>query len=206
VQQRKKIYLKIWLRIKRPVNEIQAGSQGSKGGQSLQIGDEDFVYVLTEKHYVLHMIERSRTTDQPALISYAHADLSVLLSSVFTSKEAAQKYASFYIGPQDNPTEKKRLKGHLEDKYQTIFGKYVRGNNAHCLWEIFMTVLTEEETTRQNIVDTVFSILSLPGTELYGLVPQCKAMMKLLKAFYDYKYPQFKRTLESQFQVFTRHL
>lgn len=114
----------------------------------MSVGDEDFIYVLTEKHYILHMIERVSSTAEPTRISYAPAGLSCLLNSIFTSKEAAQKYASFYIGPNQDPTEKKKLEGHLEDKYGMIFNKHQKGNAAHCLWEIFLTVLTEPDGPR----------------------------------------------------------
>lgn len=55
-----KISLKIWLRIKNIESESLTNystGYGMRNAQNLVIGDSDFIYVLTEKIYILHHIE-----------------------------------------------------------------------------------------------------------------------------------------------------
>jgi hypothetical protein len=51
------------------------------------IGDGDYIYVLTEKVYIFHLVEGDQMT------SFTHAPLCALAEAVFLRKEAATKYA-----------------------------------------------------------------------------------------------------------------
>jgi len=86
---------------------------------------------------------------------------------------------------------------YLEDKYLTIFEKYQKNNFAHCLWEVLMTVILESDQVRKQIIDGIMVILVLPQAKLYGLTSVTQVMQKLLKAYFDYKFPQFRKTLEN---------
>ena len=85
----------------------------------------------------------------------------------------------------------------MEDKYFTIFTKYQSNNLAHCLYEILLTVLLEPDQVRKQIVDGVMVVLTLPSCKLYGLTAITQVMQKLLQAYYDYKFPQFRKSLET---------
>ena len=58
------------------------------------VGDTDFIYVLTEKVYILHLI-----SDQKK--SYSHAPLFAIAEGVFLRKETALRYAGMYAAPND---------------------------------------------------------------------------------------------------------
>eukprot|EP00347_Sterkiella_histriomuscorum_P005336 403357003 len=217
VENRYKICLKIWLRIKsldksaNPVflaqNNQQPGTSymGVGTAKNLIITEDDFVYVKTEKIYILHLIERKQG-EQLAYTSYSHSPMSALLEGVFTSREAAQAYASFYMSRDQNPAEKQRLQLYLEDKYYRIFEKYQKNKMAHCLFEILMTVLLESDNIRKQIVDGVMVLLNLPSCRLYGLTAITQVLQKLLQAYYEYKFPQFRKSLENQFYSFYSRL
>lgn len=66
-----------------------SGDGGGISGRAhnLVIGDGDYVYVLTEKVYILHTIESDGS------ISYSHAPLCALAEGLFQKKETAIKYA-----------------------------------------------------------------------------------------------------------------
>ena len=91
---------------------------------------------------------------------------------------------------------------YLENKYQLIFEKYKKNNLAHCLWEVLMTVQLENEQIRAQIVDGILTILTLPACKLYGLTTVTRVLIRLLQAYYDYKFPQFRKSLENQFAYF----
>ena len=40
---------------------------------------------------------------------------------------------------------------------------------GHCLWEILLTVLLEQDSVRKQIVDGILVVLSMPACKLYGL-------------------------------------
>ena len=61
------------------------------------VGDGDYIYVSTEKIYILHLNEQQGTK----FTSYAPSPLCVLGDSVFTRREAAVKYAQFYVTPNE---------------------------------------------------------------------------------------------------------
>ena len=64
--------------------------------QNLIVSEDDFVYVQTEKTYILHLMER-QADGAISQTSFSHSPLSVLMECVFQTREAAQSYASFYI-------------------------------------------------------------------------------------------------------------
>lgn len=132
------------------------------------VNDDDFIYIYTEKVYILHLIER-KSGDLRAFTSFTHSPLCALMDGVFQTREAAQNYTAFYLSKDQSPTDKTRLGLYLEDKYQMIFAKYQRSNFGHCLWETLLTVLLETDTVRKQIVDSIMVILSMPACKLYGL-------------------------------------
>ena len=142
---------------------------GTFGGiQNLVVNEDDFMYVQTEKIYILHMIEKKPGFQDKT--SFSNAPLGCLLDGVFQSREAAEAYASFYMTPGMNPGEKSRLKDYLEDKYFKIFDFYQMNNMGNCIWETLLTVLLEADNIRKQIVDGIMTILALPVCRLYGLV------------------------------------
>lgn len=58
------------------------------GIQNLVVQEDDFVYVKTEKVYILHMAEK-RADGKVNYISYTHSPMCVLLEGVFQTREAA---------------------------------------------------------------------------------------------------------------------
>lgn len=60
------------------------------------VGEADFIYVLTEKTYILHLIDEPKQ-------SFSHAPLCALAEAVFLKRETATRYASMYAGPNDSP-------------------------------------------------------------------------------------------------------
>ncbi|CDW81560.1 UNKNOWN [Stylonychia lemnae] len=215
VDKKFKIALKIWLRIRNLDKANQSSKvssqppgtayQGIGTAQNLVVSDDDYVYVKTEKIYVLHLVER-RQMENIVYTSYSHSPMSALLEGVFQSREAAQQYASFYISKDQNPAEKSRLQIYLEDKYFQIFKKYQKNIMSHALYETLMIVLLEKDEVRKQIVDGVMVLLNLSSCKLFGLTSITQVLQKLLQAFYDYKFPQFRKSLENQFYTFYSRL
>lgn len=61
---------------------------------------EDFVYVPLNKIYIFHVIEK-KTVDDVRHISYSHCPKICLIEGVFSSKQAAEDYAKFYMSRQE---------------------------------------------------------------------------------------------------------
>lgn len=75
------------------------------------MGEADFIYVLTEKTYILHLLGERKQ-------SYSHAPLCALAEGVFLKRETATRYAAMYAGPNDSPLLDKatRLQAYAVDK------------------------------------------------------------------------------------------
>ena len=77
---------------------------------------------------------------------------------------------------------------------------------AHAIWEIFLTVILEDDTTRYAIVAGLYSLMNHPGSKLYALHSQCKTLQALARAFMLYKYPQLKKAFDSMYEKFVNKL
>lgn len=89
--EKQKITLKLWLRVKNlssiPIDEFAETFGEAK---TMVVGEADYIYVLTEKVYILHLLEGT------VVQSFSHAPLCALAEGIFQRKESAMKYAQIY--------------------------------------------------------------------------------------------------------------
>lgn len=62
--------------------------QGISSVQTMIVNDDDFIYIYTEKVYILHLIER-KSADLRAFTSFTNSPLCALMDGVFQTREAA---------------------------------------------------------------------------------------------------------------------
>ncbi len=114
--------------------------------QSLLIPEEDYVYFLAEKVYILHHSQvdtlggrgnsRAKSGPPVTLLSYSHAPAFALARGVFSTREAAVKYASFYraVGNTSAIKQKELKQSLMGEVTMSVVEKYEASNLIHALW------------------------------------------------------------------------
>jgi len=91
VEKKLKISLRIWLRIRsldKSDGSFEPSTRQGLGLHNLVVHEDAYVYVKTEKVYVLHLVEK-RPDGKVNFISYTHSPLCAVLEGVFQTREAA---------------------------------------------------------------------------------------------------------------------
>ena len=174
------------------------------GYKGLQPDEDEFEYIPVKKIYIFHFVEK-KDQDDVNFISYAHSSLCALVEGVFSSKEAAENYAAFYMRKTEE-IDKKKLSDYLENKYAEVFSYYYKNQLVKALWGIVGMVLVETDAIRFQILENIFSILSHPVSHMLHLVSISRTIVVLIIAYQNYGLSQFKNAIHRMFDKLQREL
>jgi hypothetical protein len=127
------------------------------------------------------------------------------MEGVFSSREAMESYASFYMRKTEE-IDKKKLSDYLENKYALVFADYYKNELIKTLWGIIEMVLVEAESVRYQILENIFSIIAHPISELLHLRSVSKTIEVLIIANQNYGLAQFKKAILHMYSKFQRQL
>jgi len=213
VKKRHLIATKVLMRVKDL--DPKASYKGYKSGAGFSSsqysnfggGDTDennYEYIPVKKVYIFHFVEKISKADVN-FISYSSSSLSALIDGVFSSKAAAESYASFYMRKNEQ-IDKKNLSDYLENKYALVFSDYYKNELVKTLWGIIGMVMVETESVRYQILENIFAVLSHPISELLHLRSITRTIEVLIIANQNYGLSQFKTAIMYMYNKFQKQL
>ena len=187
VKNRQMIATQIFMRVRDQTTIGAAGARILSRGRGPRIGglkgmqsdEDDFEYIPVKKIYIFHFIEK-KDKEEVNFISYSHSSLWALVQGVFSSKEAAENYAAFYMRKTEE-IDKKKLSDYLEYKYAEVFSYFYKNELVKALWGIIGMVLIEVDSVRFQILEHIFAILSHPVSHLLHLMSVSKTIVVLIQ-------------------------
>eukprot|EP01017_Pseudomicrothorax_dubius_P019680 TRINITY_DN2161_c0_g2_i6.p1 TRINITY_DN2161_c0_g2~~TRINITY_DN2161_c0_g2_i6.p1 ORF type:complete len:704 (+),score=111.14 TRINITY_DN2161_c0_g2_i6:328-2439(+) len=184
VETRSTIYLKAFFKTKR-VNHVALVLElqnreflfGGRRKEQARPQDLDFEYIETRKVYNLFYSDPQERERVP----YVAEPLASLLKCVFTSDEAAFKYASYFYRPTELYTAAPAFRTFMNREIQILGGHWRSQSIIGCAWEFFYIAnLVENDGMKKKLMNNVIEILTCEYAQLAELRRLCNTFINLL--------------------------